>query len=148
MNAAYGLLGERTRMAARGRIFMLLLLAGLLCGTPVLQCHATDLQQASVNQPPTPVDPDKASSELNHHIAGWLLVAIGAMVIFGHRYKALSFVQRLWPLLFVLGGIFLAVWSDREIWPRGDLSWTWLVHDKEALQHKIYAFLLIAIGAT
>jgi hypothetical protein len=147
MKATYGLLGECTRVAARARIFVLLLLAGLLCGTPLLQCQASNLPQASVNQLPTPVDPDKASSELNHHIAGWLLVAIGVMVIFGHRYKTLSFVQRLWPLLFVFGGIFLAVWSDREIWPRGDLGWTWLVHDREALQHKIYAFLLIAIGA-
>jgi hypothetical protein len=148
MNATNGLLGERPRVAARGRIFVLLLLAGLLCGTPVLQCQASDLQQASASQPPAPVDPDKASSELNHHIAGWLLIAIGVMVICGHRYKALAFVQRLWPLLFVFGGIFLAVWSDREIWPRGDLGWTWLVHDREALQHKIYAFLLLAIGAT
>jgi hypothetical protein len=148
MNATCGLLHEATSVAARGRIFVLLLLAVLLCGTPVLQCQASDLQKASANQPPTPADPDKASSELNHHIAGWLLVAIGVMVICGHRYKALAFIQRLWPLLFVFGGIFLAVWSDREIWPRGDLGWTWLVHDREALQHKIYAFLLIAIGAT
>src|SRR5580765_4731021 len=104
MNATFALLCKCTPVAARGRIFMLLLLAGLLCGTPVLQCHATDLQQTSASQPPTPVDPDKASSELNHHIAGWLLVAIGVMVICGHRYKALAFVQRLWPLLFVFGG--------------------------------------------
>jgi hypothetical protein len=148
MSVTYGLLRERTRVAVRGRIFVLLLLTGLLCGTPVLLCQASDFQHTSANQPPTPVDPDKASSELNHHIAGWLLVAIGAMVICGHRYKALAFVQRLWPLRFVFGGIFLAVWSDREIWPRGDLGWTWLLHDTEALQHKIYAFLLIVIGAT
>jgi len=83
MNATNGLLGERPRVAARRHIFLLLLLAGLLCGTPVLHCQASDLQQASAGQPPAPVDPDKASSELNHHIAGWLLVAIGVMVICG-----------------------------------------------------------------
>jgi hypothetical protein len=52
----------------------------------------------------------------------------------------------LWPLLFIMAGVFLAVWSDREIWPRGDLGWAWLMHDAEARQHKIYAILLIAIG--
>lgn len=52
-----------------------------------------------------------------------------------------------WPALFLLMGLFLAVWSDAEIWPRGNLSWAWLLqHDREARQHKIYALLLSAIG--
>ena len=148
MTGIHGLLRERARVAAGGRIFALLLLAGLLCAPPFLQCQAGGLDQTAATASPAPVDPDKESSELNHHIAGWLLIAIGAMVICGHRFKALAFVQRLWPLLFVFGGIFLAVWSDREIWPRGNLGWSWLAHDPEALQHKIYAFLLIAIGTT
>jgi hypothetical protein len=39
------------------------------------------------------------------------------------------------------------LWSDGEIWPRGNLSWYWLIkHDAEARQHKIYSLLLIAIG--
>jgi hypothetical protein len=58
--------------------------------------------------------------------------------------KALSYVL---PVLFVGVGVFLAVWSDGEIWPRGNLNWLWLIHhDAEARQHKIYAVLLIAIG--
>jgi hypothetical protein len=44
-------------------------------------------------------------------------------------------------------GLFLAFWSDAEIWPRGNMSWAWLLHhDREAGQHKIYSLLLIAIG--
>jgi hypothetical protein len=40
------------------------------------------------------------------------------------------------------------MWSDEEIWPRGNLNWIWLVHhDAEARQHKIYAILLLAIRA-
>jgi hypothetical protein len=43
--------------------------------------------------------------------------------------------------------LFLALWSDAEIWPRGNMTWGWLLHhDQEAGQHKIYAFLLIAMG--
>jgi hypothetical protein len=55
-------------------------------------------------------------------------------------------MQLVWPFLFIAAGIFLAVWSDAEIWPRG-MSWTWLLrHDVEAMQHKVYAVLLIALG--
>jgi hypothetical protein len=60
------------------------------------------------------------------------------------RHKAYGYF---WPALFILAGLFLALWSDGEIWPRGNLSWSWLFqHDAEARQHKIYAILLIAIG--
>jgi hypothetical protein len=56
-----------------------------------------------------------------------------------HRY--------IWPALFVLAGVFLALWSDAEIWPRGNLNWFWLFqHDSEARQHKIYSVLLCVIG--
>jgi hypothetical protein len=93
------------------------------------------------------VDPNKAPSEFNHHIAGWALMGVGLLVLasqFSDRLKAFRFVL---PVLFVLVGLFLAAWSDGEIWPRGNLNWLWLLHhDAEARQHKVYALLLIAIG--
>ena len=128
------------------RLFVLFALASLLWAAPQLRSLTAIEQHPAVDAAALPPDPDKAASELNHHIAGLMLIAIGIMVICGHRYKKLAFVQRLWPLLFILAGVFLAAWSDREIWPRGDLSWAWLLHDTEARQHKIYALLLIAIG--
>src|SRR5215469_1554177 len=94
-----------------------------------------------------PVDPNKAPSEFNHHIAGWALIGVSILVLasqFSPRMKALSYVL---PLLFVGVGLFLATWSDGEVWPRGNLNWLWLIHhDAEARQHKIYSVLLIAIG--
>ena len=94
-----------------------------------------------------PVDPNKAPSEFNHHIAGWALIGVGFLVLasfLSPNFRALRYV---WPALFLLAGLFLALWSDGEIWPRGNLSWAWLVHhDQEAGQHKIYALLLIAIA--
>lgn len=92
-------------------------------------------------------DPNRAPSEFNHHIAGYALIAVGIFVLTGYISPRLRFVQFLWPFLFILAGVFLAVWSDAEIWPRGNLSWTWLLHhDQEARQHKIYAALLIGMG--
>jgi hypothetical protein len=97
--------------------------------------------------PATEQDPNKPDSELNHHLAGYALIAIGALVIAGHSSEKLRPLQLVWPFLFVAAGLFLAAWSDAEIWPRGNLSWRFLIHhDFEARQHKIYALLLIAIG--
>ena len=91
-------------------------------------------------------DPDKPASELNHHLVGYALIAIGMLVIAGQSSK-LRPLQYVWPFVFIAAGLFLAAWSDDEIWPRGNLSWTWLIHhDAEARQHKIYAVLLLAMG--
>jgi hypothetical protein len=92
-------------------------------------------------------DPDKPSSERNHHIAGLFLIAIGLCSILSKQERSLGWLRRVPPILFIAAGLFLAAWSDSEIWPRGNLSWTWLLrHDAEARQHKIYALLLIALG--
>lgn len=114
---------------------------------------ASPLVLASVRQPPqhnmvmSSVDPDKDMSELNHHIAGGFLLAIGLCIIVSERYQSMVWLRWLAPILFIAVGLFLAAWSDSEIWPRGDLSWSWLIHhDAEARQHKLYALLLVALG--
>lgn len=92
-------------------------------------------------------DPDKAASELNHHIAGLFLIAIGLSVILSEGCASLAWLRWLSPVLFIAAGLFLAAWSDNEIWPRGALNWSWLLHhDVEARQHKLYALLLTLIG--
>jgi hypothetical protein len=93
------------------------------------------------------VDPNKAPSEFNHHVAGWALMGVGFLVLFSFLYPNPRALRYFWPALFLLMGLFLALWSDAEIWPRGNMNWTWLLqHDREAGQHKIYALLLIVIG--
>jgi hypothetical protein len=94
-----------------------------------------------------PIDPNKGPSELNHHIAGWALIGIGLLQLVALLSPGLKVHRYIWPALFLSAGLFLALWSDGEIWPRGNLNWAWLLHhDAEARQHKIYAALLIAIG--
>ena len=93
------------------------------------------------------IDPDKPSSEMNHHIAGIFLIAIGLSVIWSKNDRSRPWLKWLPPILFIGAGLFLAAWSDDEIWPRGNLSWLWLLrHDAEARQHKLYALLLIIFG--
>ena len=106
-------------------------------------------QQISTSSPAgmSAADPDRPSSERNHHIAGFFLIAIGLCSILSMQEKSLAWLRRVPPILFIAAGLFLAAWSDDEIWPRGQLSWTWLLrHDAEARQHKLYALLLIALG--
>jgi len=132
----------------RGALQRSILLAVILCA--VLNLSRTIAAQQLSTSSETRVsatDPNKPSSERNHHIAGLFLIAIGLCSILGKQEKSLAWLRRVPPILFIAAGLFLAAWSDDEIWPRGSLSWTWLMrHDAEARQHKIYALLLIALG--
>ena len=47
-----------------------------------------------------------------------------------------------------LAGIFLLVWSDTELWPFGHRHWLEaLQNNREVLQHKTFAVLLLLFGA-
>jgi len=123
-------------------LFSVIALVAVIFTQP-MQAHASYHSTSAVGS----IDPNKGPSELNHHIAGWALMGVGLLqlvALFSPRMKAHRYI---WPALFLSAGLFLALWSDGEIWPRGNLNWAWLLqHDAEARQHKIYAVLLIAIG--
>jgi hypothetical protein len=120
-------------------------LAGLgAFASNVIISHANDQHPITVSGL---VDCNKAPSEFNHHVAGWALIGVGFLVLSSFLSRDLRALRYVWPALFLLAGLFLALWSDAEIWPRGNLSWAWLLHhDQEAGQHKIYALLLITVG--
>ena len=116
-------------------------------GAIMVRASGRNLIAVSAPASSASVDPNKAPSEFNHHLAGWALIGVGALVLASFLSPNLRALRYVWPSLFMLAGLFLALWSDSEIWPRGNLSWAWLVHhDWEAGQHKIYALLLIAIA--
>jgi hypothetical protein len=126
-----------------------------LLGVIVFSCLAanwplsahTSCQTLSSSTASQEVDPNKGPSELNHHIAGWALIGVGLVQLASLLFPHGRAYRYIWPALLVLAGLFLALWSDGEIWPRGNLNWYWLFqHDPEARQHKIYSALLAAIG--
>lgn len=124
-------------------VICFVLILAVLCP---LRLSATPLSPATTTAA-SGVDPDKPSSEMNHHIAGIFLIAIGLSVIWSKNDRSRAWLKWLPPVLFIAAGLFLAAWSDSEIWPRGNLSWLWLLrHDAEARQHKLYALLLIVFG--
>lgn len=132
---------------AFSRLAIFLVVCGIAGSPTQLYSQRTTGMLLTSTASVTEQDPNKPASELNHHLAGYALIAIGALVIAGYSSEKLRPLQLVWPFLFVAAGLFLAAWSDAEIWPRGNLSWSFLNHhDLEARQHKIYALLLILIG--
>lgn len=126
--------------------------SGFLLCLALMGSAFSPLALTSASEPPrqnlaVTVDPNKAPSELNHRIAGVFLLAIGLCILGGERYQSLAWLRRLPSILFIAAGLFLVAWSDAEMWPRGNRGWSWLIyHDAEALQHKFYGLLLVAIG--
>jgi putative copper resistance protein D len=91
---------------------------------------------------------DKKESEFNHHLAGFFVVLGGLfMLAQGWLTNRWSPTKYIWPLTFLLSGIFVLVWSDTELWPFHDHQWLpALQNDPEVLQHKTFAVLLLALG--
>jgi copper resistance protein D len=92
---------------------------------------------------------DKKESEFNHHLAGLLVAVAGVFMLFQgaltSRWPAVKFV---WPACFLLAGVFVLVWSDTELWPFGHRQWLEaLQNNREVLQHKTFAVLLLGLGA-
>jgi copper resistance protein D len=91
---------------------------------------------------------DKQESEFNHHLAGVFVILAGVFLLAESTLlKRWSFLRYLWPLCFLLAGVFLLVFSDTELWPWGPQTWWYgLTHNAEDLQHKSFAVILLVLG--
>ena len=125
-------------------LYLIALVCFLVSNSALAQEHSQAISAPTSSQPE---DPNKGPSEFNHHIAGWALVGVGLLALAGLLSPTSKPKNYVWSALFIFAGLFLALWSDGEIWPRGNVSWLWLFHhDAEARQHKVYSLLLVAIG--
>src|ERR1700687_1169986 len=90
----------------------------------------------------------KRESEFNHHLAGFLVLAAGLLILAdGSIRQRWAVTRHVWPICFLASGIFLLIFSDTELWPFGSQSWYFgLAHHKEVLQHKVFAVLLLGLG--
>lgn len=90
----------------------------------------------------------KRESEFNHHLAGFLVLLAGLLILAdGSIRERWAIGQHVWPICFLVSGVFLLIFSDTELWPFGEQSWYFgLTHHKEVLQHKVFAVLLLAVG--
>lgn len=91
---------------------------------------------------------DKRESEFNHHLAGLLVLAAGLFLLADGTVRDRRFGGRfLWPLCFLVSGLFILLFSDTELWPFASQSWYFgLTHHTEVLQHKTFAVLLLIVS--
>lgn len=91
---------------------------------------------------------DKVFSEFSHHLSGAfvLAMALGELSeVFA--VAAFAWARYLQPFGMLGAGFYLLIWSDIDAWPFIEGFYKpFLVGDWEALQHKLYAVLLLAIG--
>jgi len=83
-------------------------------------------------------------SEMMHHIFGWLVLALSLFLIASRAWPEQT--RQLWrggPYVLLAGGCFLMIFSDTDSWPLSDAR---PVYDKEVLQHKIFAILMLTAG--
>ena len=149
---------------SQGRFSLLSLTAALLCAclaflfTPLVwsQRHNMDsMPGMNMSTPAAHEEPsaakvlaDKQESEFNHHLAGFLVIAAGLLILaqskLANRWPLVSYA---WPICFFAAGLFVLIFSDTEIWPFGPQSpWYAITHNAEDLQHKIFAVILLALA--
>lgn len=90
----------------------------------------------------------KHESEFNHHLAGLLVLLAGLLILAeANLRERWPLIRHIWPLCFIVSGVFVLVFSDTELWPFGSQSWYFgLTHHPEVLQHKVFGLLLLLVG--
>ena len=122
--------------------------------TPEMQdMPGMDMSHDSMAMPETPAQQakrlaDKRESEFNHHLAGFLVMVAGIFLLaedkLASRWPGARYV---WPSCFLLAGVYLALFSDTEIWPVGHQTlWYAIRTNPEDLQHKTFAVILLFLG--
>ena len=89
----------------------------------------------------------KAYSEFSHHLAGAFVFLAGVFYFLSDRIaKRWPGARYAWPLCLLLPGLYLIIFSDPK-WPFGPVGFFELLQtNKEFMQHKIYATILISLG--
>jgi putative copper resistance protein D len=114
------------------------------------------MDHGHMNMPAPPEDPaaaalrlaDQRGSEFNHHVAGFLLVLAGIVVLLEDPIaKRWTPVRYVWPMCFLVAGVLLLIFSDPEVWPIGPETWSYVLsHNIEATQHKAFSLILLILG--
>ena len=87
---------------------------------------------------------DIAWSEYNHHMSGFVVLAVGLVALLDATRRV--HWARHWPLLFIGLAVFLFFRSDPEAWPLGDIGFWESLRDPEVLQHKLLSLLVVVFA--
>lgn len=87
---------------------------------------------------------DRAWSEYNHHWAGVIVLAAGALALISRLPRQRW--ARHWPLLFLGLSIFILLRADPECWPLGPRRFWASFTAPDVLEHRFYALLIAALA--
>lgn len=106
-----------------------------------------DQRSMSISESATQ-DSDTRVSEFNHRLVGFILL-IASVFILADEYseKRWLSLRYVWPMCFLIAGMFVLIYSDADIWPFGPQTpWYALTHSLEDLQHKGFGLILLGLG--
>ena len=83
---------------------------------------------------------DRTWSEYNHHWAGLIVLAAGALALVSRLPRQAW--ARHWPLLFLGLSIFVLLRADPECWPLGPRPFWASFTAPDVLEHRVYAVLI------
>jgi len=91
---------------------------------------------------------DRAWSEYNHHWAGLIVFAAGALAFAAGlpRPGWAMLVARQWPLLFLGLAVFMVLRADPECWPLGPRPFWASFSAPDVLEHRVFAVLISAFA--
>ena len=87
---------------------------------------------------------DIAWSEYNHHLAGFIVLVMGILVLIEKTGRA-SWARH-WPLLLIVLAAALFLRSEAEGWPTGSLTLAESLRDPEFIQHKAFMVLMTSFA--
>ncbi len=120
--------------------------------------HQNGANEMSVTKDPHEGHPDghlegapegKQFSEFAHHFAGSWEVIFGLVELgYAIQYPLPYWTHFILPGALGTVGGFTLIWSDRDAWPIGSLSFvaTFFGDDREMIEHKVYGILTFAVA--
>ncbi len=91
---------------------------------------------------------DAEYSNRNHHVAGWIVLGIGAiMFLQAFEIRRAPWLRPTWTVLAMLIGGLILVFSDPEGWPIGYQTLAQSLASEEVREHKLSGVIVLALGA-
>lgn len=90
---------------------------------------------------------DVVYSTRNHNVAGWIVLAIGAiMFLQAFEIRRAPWLRPSWTVLAMVIGVLILIFSDPEAWPVGYLTLAQSVESKEVFEHKLSGVVVLTLG--
>ncbi len=90
---------------------------------------------------------DADFSNRNHHVAGWMVLAIGGlMFLTALQVRQAPWLRPTWTVIAMAIGVLILIFSDPEGWPIGYQTLAQSLASEEVREHKLSGVIVLALG--